>query len=80
MKKIRSFRICGLVLGMLASVLQGAFYVIKILGEVTNYSAQSLWPSFRIEAGNLGLCSYFAWANAWGSYPRRGQGKVEGSR
>lgn len=50
--KLRFVRICGLALGILVSALQGAYWIMKILGEVTNYDAQPLWPSFSAEAWN----------------------------
>jgi len=47
MKKLRFYRYCGLALDLGVKVLRSAYYILKILGEVTNYNAQSLRPSFH---------------------------------
>lgn len=48
--KLRFVRYCGLALGILANVLKGAYWLMKILGEVTNYDARSIRSSFSVKA------------------------------
>jgi hypothetical protein len=46
-KKLRFSDYCGLALEWGVKLLEAAYYLLKILGEVTNYSAQSLRSSLR---------------------------------
>lgn len=56
--KLRFVRYCGLALAILANALKGVYWFMKILGEVTNYYAKSLRPSFPIKAGHSRLRSH----------------------
>jgi|GEM_PF-3711426 hypothetical protein len=56
--KLRFVRYCGLALGILANALKGAYWLMKILGEVTNYDAKFVWESFSVKTGHSCLCSY----------------------
>lgn len=56
--KLRFVRYCGLASGILANVLKGAYWLMKILGEVTNYDAKFIRPSFPVKAGYSRLRSH----------------------
>jgi hypothetical protein len=47
MKKLRFCRYCGLALEWGANAAKAAYYLLKFLGEVTNYRAQPLRLSFH---------------------------------